>query len=200
MKKETKNKIAIAVDLGLPSGTLWSDRNVGAKSPQDDGAYFSCGNTEPHFPKEQNDWGYTEDVKDGCSFDSRTYEKSAGAKLKGDIDLEHDAAHVNMGGDWHMPTREQFQELYDYCTWERKAIEGVNGYLVTSKVNGNSLFFPAAGLRYGTGLSYRGSNGYYWSASLDSSASGYNLLFYSGGVNPQYGNNRFNGFAVRAVQ
>ena len=199
-KKETKNETAIAVDLGLPSGTLWSDRNVGAKSPQDDGAYFSWGNTEPHFPKEQNDWGYTEDVKDGCSFDSRTYEKTVGAKLKDDIDLEHDAAHAFMGGDWHMPTSEQFRELYDYCAWERKTIEGVNGYLVTSMVNGNSIFFPAAGFRNGTGLHSHGSNGYYWSSSLYSSAYGYYLHFNSGGVSPQNDNNRFYGFSVRAVQ
>ena len=198
--KETKNKKAIAVDLGLPSGTLWCDRNVGSKSPYDDGAYFSWGNTEPHYPHNTNDWGNTDDVSDGYSFYRDTYEKTAGAKLKGNIDLEHDAAHANMSDKWHMPTSEQFQELYDHCSWERKTINGVNGYLVTSRINGNSIFFPAAGSRYGTGLYGHGSYGYYWSASLYSSANGYNLGFSSGGVYPQDGNNRFCGVSVRAVQ
>ena len=61
-------------------------------------------------------------------------------------------------------------------------------------------FFPASGNRNGTGLNNRGSNGNYWSASLNSSANGYNLNFNSGGVNPANNNNRFNGFSVRAVQ
>jgi len=62
------------------------------------------------------------------------------------------------------------------------------------------IFFPAAGNRNGTGLNNRGSNGNYWSSSLNSSANGYNLNFNSGGVNPANNNNRFNGFSVRAVQ
>ena len=61
-------------------------------------------------------------------------------------------------------------------------------------------FFPASGNRNGTGLNNRGSNGNYWSASLNSAANGYNLNFNSGGVNPANNNNRFNGFSVRAVQ
>ena len=62
------------------------------------------------------------------------------------------------------------------------------------------IFFPASGNRNGTGLNNRGSNGNYWSASLNSSANGYNLNFNSEGVNPTNTNNRFNGFSVRAVQ
>ena len=61
-------------------------------------------------------------------------------------------------------------------------------------------FFPASGNRNGTGLNNRGSNGNYWSSSLQSSTNGYNLNFNSGGVNPANNNNRFNGFSVRAVQ
>lgn len=61
-------------------------------------------------------------------------------------------------------------------------------------------FFPASGNRNGTGLNNRGTNGNYWSASLNSAANGYNLNFNSGGVNPANNNNRFNGFSVRAVQ
>lgn len=60
--------------------------------------------------------------------------------------------------------------------------------------------FPASGNRNGTGLNNRGTNGNYWSASLNSQTNGYNLNFNSTAVNPANNNNRFNGFSVRAVQ
>ena len=65
---------------------------------------------------------------------------------------------------------------------------------------GSWIMFPASGNRNGTSLNNRGSNGNYWSSSLNSSANGYNMNFNSGGVNPANNNNRFNGFSVRAVQ
>ena len=191
---------AIAVDMGLPSGTLWCDRNVGAKSPEDYGAFFSWGNTDPHYPNRDNmDWGDDDDGFD-YSFDSDTYEKTAGYKLEGNIDMAHDAARVNMGEPWQMPTEEQIKELFDNCDWVRKTINGVNGYLVTSKINGNVLFFACSGFGYGTSWSDRGSNGYYWSSSLYSSTNGRSLDFGSGGVFPQSNYYRFYGFSVRAVQ
>lgn len=191
---------AIAVDMGLPSGTLWCDRNVGAKSPEDYGAFFSWGNTDPHYPNRDNmDWGDDDDGFD-YSFDSDTYEKTEGYKLEGNIDMAHDAARVNMGEPWQMPTEEQIKELFDNCDWVRKTINGINGYLVTSKINGNVIFFPCSG--YGLGASWynRGSGGNYWASSLYSSANGRNLDFDSGGVDPQNGSDRFIGFTVRAVQ
>jgi peptidoglycan hydrolase-like amidase len=99
-----------------------------------------------------------------------------------------------------MPTVGEFQELNDQCDSEWTDEDGIAGRRFTSRINGNSIFFPASGYRYGTSLSLRGSYGYYWSASLGSSASGYLLNFYSGGVNPTYTNYRFYGFSVRAVQ
>lgn len=185
----------IAIDLGLPSGTLWCDRNVGATSPEDDGAYFSWGNTEPHYAQSGlHEWG--DDAFDYNFYDD--YDNTEGAKLTGDIDLAHDAARVNMGAPWHMPTSEQFQELYDNCTWERKIRNNVSGYLVTSKINGNSVFFSCSG--YGTSRYNRGSHGCYWSSSFYSSRDARSLDFNSGGVNPQYNYYRYGGFAVRAVQ
>ena len=77
------------------------------------------------------------------------------------------------------------------------------GFLIVCRPHGidfDVCFFPASGNRNGTGLNNRGSNGNYWSASLNSSVNGYNLNFNSGGVNPANNNNRFNGFSVRAVQ
>lgn len=191
---------AIAVDMGLPSGTLWCDRNVGAKFPEDYGAFFSWGNTDPHYPNRDNmDWGDDDDGFD-YSFDSDTYEKTAGYKLEGNIDMAHDAARVNMGEPWQMPTEEQIKELFDNCDWVRKTVNGINGYLVTSKINGNAIFFPASGGGYGTTWSHRGARGYYWSSSWYSARLARVLGFYSGGVYPQFTGDRFNGFAVRPVQ
>ena len=188
---------AIAVDMGLPSGTLWCDRNVGAKSPEDYGAFFSWGNTDPHYPNRDNmDWGDDDDGFD-YSFDSDTYEKTAGYKLEGNIDMAHDAARVNMGEPWQMPTEEQIKELFDNCDWVRKTI---NGYLVTSKINGNVIFFPASGGGVGTTWGYRGSHGGYWSSSWGSARSARNLYFGPSGVNPQDTSSRYYGFAVRPVQ
>lgn len=197
----THSKV-VAIDLGLPSGTLWADRNVGASSPEDYGAFFSWGNVEPKYPTRKNmDWGRDDDGFKGVySFDEEEYQKTEGYKLKGDIDLAHDAARINMGEPWQMPTSEQFQELYDNCTWERKTVNGVNGYLVTSKINGNSIFFACSGYGNGTSWGDRGSSGDYWSASFLSARSAYYLYFISGDVNPQNSYNRFYGFPVRPVQ
>jgi hypothetical protein len=99
-----------------------------------------------------------------------------------------------------MPTVGEFQELNSNCDSEWTDEDGVAGRRFTSRINGNSIFFPASGFRSGTGLSLRRSYGNYWSASLNSSVSGYNLRFYSGGVYPANINNRYYGFSVRAVQ
>ena len=190
----------IAVDLGLPSGKLWADRNVGAKSPEDYGAFFSWGNVEPHFPNKENmDWGDDDEAFD-YKFSSEEYKKTPGYKLEGNIDAEHDAATVNLGESWCMPIEDDFQELYDNCDWTRKTVNGVNGYLVTSKINGNSIFFPCSGYGYGSSWSYRGGYGYYWSASFTSAVLARVLIFGSGGVNPQGNSDRYYGFAVRPVQ
>ena len=195
-----ENEKVTAIDLGLPSGTLWADRNVGAKSQYDYGLFFSWGNTKGYRPNTGDmDWGDFDNAFD-YKFTSDEYAKTPGAKLEGDIDLKHDAARVNMGEPWKMPTSEQFQELYDNCDWIRKNIHGVNGYLVVSKINGNSLFFACSGYGNGTTLYGRGSGGNYWASTLGSSTSGRYLLFGSSDVYPQDNDYRFYGFTVRPVQ
>ena len=179
---------AIAVDLGLPSGTLWADRNIGAKSPEDVGLYFSWGNTDGHIFG--TDYNFNEEI----------YAKTEGAKLDGDIDLEHDAAHVNMGGSWRMPTEDDFIELDEYCTHELCSLNGYRGIKFTSKKNGNSLFFACSGNGNGSSWDNRGSYGGCWSASFFSARYARYLYFGSGGVYPQDNDNRCYGFAVRAVQ
>ena len=182
-----------AVDLALPSGVLWADKNIGATTPYEDGLYFSWGNITGHTGDDGYDFGTANDGP---------YASTPGAELTGNIptNTTYDAARHNMGAPWRMPTVGEFQELNAQCDSEWTDEDGVAGRRFTSRINGNSIFFPASGFRDGTGLSSRGSYGYYWSASLYSQTYGYNLLFSSGGVNPASNYRRFYGFSVRAVQ
>ena len=186
------------VDLGLPSGTLWATRNLGAETPEDYGYYFSWGNVVGRKPN-----GTTFDYNWGTD-NNGNYASTTGAALTGDIptNMDYDAVQRYMGGSCKMPTTTQFAELFNssYTTNEWTTKNGVNGRLVTSKINGNSIFFPAAGLGSGASLSGAGSDGVYWSRSLHSSAYGYYLYFDSSGVYPQSYGSRFYGFSVRAVQ
>ncbi len=182
-----------AVDLALPSGLLWADKNVGATTPYDDGLYFSWGNVIGHTGDDGYDFGTANDGP---------YASTPGAELTGNIapSNTYDAARHNMGAPWRMPTVGEFQELVANCDSEWTDEDGVAGRRFTSRINGNSIFFPASGFRYGTGLDDRGSGGLYWSSSLSSQENGYNLDFGSVGVYPAYSLYRFLGFSVRAVQ
>ena len=181
------------VDLALPSGVLWADKNVGAATPYEDGLYFSWGNIVGHTGDDGYDFGTSNDGP---------YASTPGAALTGNIPTNntYDAARHNMGAPCRMPTVGEFQELNSNCDSEWTDEDGVAGRRFTSRINGNSIFFPASGYRYGTGLLNHGSVGYYSSSSLNSSANGYNLYFNSGGVSPADSSNRFYGFSVRAVQ
>ena len=182
-----------AVDLALPSGVLWADKNIGATTPYEDGLYFSWGNITGHTGDDGYDFG---------TDNEGPYASTPGAEMTGNIptNTTYDAARHNMGAPWRMPTVGEFQELAANCDSEWTDEDGVAGRRFTSRINGNSIFFPASGSRYGTGLYDRGSRGYYWSASLYSQTLGYHLRFNSGWVLPAYYGDRFLGFSVRAVQ
>lgn len=168
------------VDLGLPSGLLWATCNVGASKPEDYGDYFAWGASKP---QSVYDWVNTPyQTQDTKSYSSTKYTKYLGSTtslfqdssaldsevMKTILDPEDDAAHVNWGGSWRMPTKEEQDELIDMnnCTWRWTTQNGVNGYKVTSKRNNNSLFLPAEGYRSDGGLYLEGSFGCYWSSSL----------------------------------
>ena len=181
------------VDLALPSGLLWCEHNVGASTPYEDGLYFSWGNITGHTGTDGYDFGTSNDGP---------YASTPGAALTGNIPTNgtYDAARHNMGAPCRMPTVGEFQELNAQCDSEWTDEDGVAGRRFTSRINGNSIFFPASGYRGGTGLNDRGASGLYWSASLSSQTSGYSLNFNSTGGNPANYNSRFYGFSVRAVQ
>lgn len=73
----------------------------------------------------------------------------------------YDIARVKWGAPWRMPTKAEQEELCRECSWEKSSLNGVNGYVVTGP-NGNTIFLPAAGYKYGTEIYYEGVNGYYW--------------------------------------
>ena len=181
------------VDLALPSGLLWCEHNVGATTPYEDGLYFSWGNVTGHTGDDGYDFGTSNDGP---------YASTPGAALTGNIPTNgtYDAARHNMGAPCRMPTVGEFQELNNNCDHEWTDEDGVTGQRFTSRINGNSIFFPASGSRYGTSLSYRGTYGYCWSVSLNSQTNGYLLYFTESGVTPANYRTRFLGFPVRAVQ
>jgi hypothetical protein len=172
---------------------LWAEKNVGANRPEDDGLYFSWGNVDGHTATDGYDFGNSIDGP---------YASTPGAALEGNIpsNITYDAAMHNMGAPCRMPTVSEFQELNANCISEWTTQNGVNGSRFTSRINGNSIFFPAAGNRSGVSLGNRGSVGYYWSSSRYAAAYGYNVLFTASGVSPASYSSRFYGFSVRAVQ
>lgn len=173
--------------MGLPSGLQWANLNVGAEKPEDPGLYFSWGNIVGHKEGE------------GYDFSQEVYNSTPAAEIATDLSLDQDAARTNLGAPWRMPTGAEFQELYDNCTCVWTTLNGVNGLLFTSNVNGNTLFFPAAGFYNGTSHSNPGSSGNYWSSAYDSAALARYFYFNSSNVYPQDFSSRKNGFSVRAV-
>ena len=186
---------AQAVDLGL--SVKWANMNVGAESPEDYGNYYAWGETAT---KSTYDWDNYFDAPDGSNNKFTKYNNNGGKTV---LDSEDDVAHVNWGGSWRMPTKAEWRELYDNCTWTWTTQNGINGYKVTSNKAGYTdkfIFLPAAGYRNGSGLYDVGSFGYYWSSSLDEdySSVAWDLDFGSD-YHGLYYYDRFSGLSVRPV-
>ena len=155
------------VDLGLPSGTLWATCNVGASNPEELGSYFAWGETAT---KDFYDWStykwcnnnYMKMTK-YCTLSN--YGNDGFVDNKTELDHEDDAAYVNWGPSWRIPSYEQFEELCTSCTSLWTQHNGVNGLMFTGP-NGNNLFLPATGMFWGKGLGGVGADGYYWSRTL----------------------------------
>lgn len=140
------------VDLGLPSGTLWATCNVGADSPEEEGKYFAWGETSEKST--YYDWSHYEYCKGTVTTLTKycTVEKWSGnLSMDGLTELlpEDDAATVNLGAEWQMPIKAQFEELFNnsYTTTEWTTLNGMKGAMITSKSNGRSIFLPASGYR-----------------------------------------------------
>ena len=216
-----KEQNYLMVDLGLPSGIKWADKNIAADTPQDKGMYFSWGNVDGHVVDENNNTTYN------YSFDKDTYATTSGGQYTGSIlDAEHDAATVNMGSDWRMPTSAEILELIQetdhyYIDDNGNTITGpfnyenkipkkeFDGYKKLRSVcfvkNGeafnyndrsNFIEFPFVGICSGSLLDVEYFYGYIWSNSVLDSATEYarNLILISDGR--IYGDNCYRFFGT----
>ena len=214
------------VDLGLPSGLKWATCNIGATKPEEYGNYYAWGETKAYGEEdESNTTNYSYTSSEGSAtyvkttFNDYTYKygddlamltKYCDDSRWGNngftdtlttLDLADDAACANWGGSWRMPTHAEQKELVNNCTSTWTTVNGVYGRLFTSKSNGKTLFLPAAGWFEETWLHYAGSEGDYWSSSLDSDCPilACPLNFSSSDVCADYSNLRCYGQPVRAV-
>lgn len=201
-----------AVDLGLPSGTLWANMNVGASSPEDYGDNFAWGETKGYnsgktnFDMSTYKWCKGSDKTMTKYCNNSRYGYNGFTDNKTELDPEDDAAYVNWGPAWRMPSIDQIEELInsEYTTTEWTTVNGVNGRKITSKMNGNFIFLPAAGHRVITSRYYAGSDGCYWSCMIGSTSYGdpcsaKSLDFGDSYVERSSGN-RYRGFSVRPVR
>lgn len=175
------------VDLGLPSGTLWATTNIGATHPYQSGLFFAWGDTEGHgrdvtdgylFNWENYKWG--EVIGEDTYFTKYCTDSSRGKDSftdgKYELDLEDDAAYVNWGPQWRMPSKEQFDELRNNCTWTRMYLGDVYGYDVEGP-NGRSIFLPDTGWRIDDMLL---DGGAFWTRTSDPESTGVGGAYYLG--------------------
>jgi hypothetical protein len=190
------------VDLGLPSGLLWCDRNIGASSPEDYGYYFAWGETST---KSTYNWSTYRYSNDDGKLTKYCYESRHGNNGYTDdlttLQSCDDAAAYHKGSGARMPTKDECRELLDNTTIKWTTRKGVNGRLFTSKINGNSIFLPAAGICREGYPGYGGVAGYYWSSSLknDDTGEAWNIGFTSDKVWMGDRNGRDYGESVRPV-
>ena len=167
------------IDLGLPSGTKWATCNIGANSQEEYGNYFAWGETT---------------TKSSYTSDNYTYSDNPTT-----LPSNRDAAKVNWGSGWRMPTYDELNELQSNCTVTWTTQSGVNGRLLTGP-NGNSIFLPVAGRRIDGSLYGAGSFGICWSSSLDTGHTDHaKTLNFDSDVYYMYYDYRYYGLSVRAV-
>lgn len=171
-----------AVDLGLPSGTKWANVNIGAEKAEENGLFFAWAETVGFSPVLTQEGGATIELFDH-SFDWIEYKycydsqdsqrKYCTTSTYGTVDnkvvldLSDDAAYINWGDKWRMPTSEDVEELFDNTTSMWTSQNGVYGCMFTSMSTGKSIFLPAAGCGPSWNHYDEGVRGYYWSSSVD---------------------------------
>ena len=189
-----------AVDLGLPSGTLWGSFDLGASKMGEKGKLFSWGELEPK--SDYNFFNYRFYISGNANSnvvyskyvfdDGETHGEIDGKKQLETVD---DAAHFHLGGNWYLPTIDQVKELWNNCDLTQETVGGLKGWKFTSKIAGyetSSIFFISTGIEYNGSITFP-DNFYVWTSSLYSTTSVYAAAFtdrYSSitlGVTRQYG-------------
>ena len=191
-----------SVDLGLPSGTLWADRNIGSNKPEDFGFLFAWGETKTKKYFSGANYKYIK----WKEFQLTKYCLDAEAGVvdgKNELDLEDDAAYLNWGHSWRIPTNDQFRELTDARYTESKwtTYNNVYGLTITSKINGNTVFLPASGFQSYGDWSERREKGNYWSRTIwpQGSNEALSLQFGKEGISEYDFGTRYYGQSIRPV-
>ena len=193
-------------------GPYWAETNIGAEKPWESGYYFWWGDTIG-YKRENDAWVASDGSSSNFRFgeaNTPTFSRSCSSLQSGGwitaanvIALEHDAAHVQWGGEWRMPTKQELRDLCEKCYWSWTLMNGVNGYSVRGRgaYASASIFLPCTGYGNGTSLLDAGSYGYYWSSvpSSDSNGRAWCLDFGSG-YHGTHGYYRYYGQSVRPVQ
>lgn len=175
------------VDLGLPSGNLWADRNIGAAAISNYGYYFSWGNTVGR-------------VDDGSyMFDLDNYSVTPGASVDGTLSGATDAATVILGDGWSMPSQADYAELVQYTERQWRLVGDSYGLLFTSTVNGRSIFMPAAGFIRQLTLRNANVSGDYWTSDYSSVDKAGRFYLASGQILVDTVDLRYYGLSIRAI-
>lgn len=185
------------IDLGLPSGTKWASCNLGADSPIEFGDYYAWGDTKT----KQMYVGGTCETYDINIIDLKMNDYLTGYNV---LSNHYDAAARILGDGWHMPSGTQAQELVDNCTWKWETNyngSGVNGMFGVSKINGCTIFLPAAGYKHNDTPICIGTSGGYWTSNPNMTASNraWSIAFDSSIINVFNHGIRYNGYSIRPV-
>ena len=175
------------IDLGLPSGTLWACCNVGASKPEEYGNYYAWGETQPKSVYDSDNYQL---------YNSNTGYVNCGSDIAG---TSYDAATANWGAPWRMPSKAQINELLNNTTSTWTTENGVYGRKFTGS-NGGTVFLPASGTRWNSGLDSAGSYGYCWSSTPQSFSLNAWGLYFTSGVANLGGDRRYFGQSVRPVR
>ena len=190
------------VDLGL--SVMWATCNVGAESPEEYGDYFAWGEVKSKKEYHNENYMYFKDNstmrKSSIITKYNTRSDEGIVDHKTQLELNDDAASYNWRGSWRLPTQLEIEELHDQCIWTWTIKNGVKGYTIKSKRNGNNIFLPAAGEYFET-IRKAGTNGFYWSSSLHDvyGRKAQRLLFLENTVSCFGYGNRYLGHPVRPV-
>lgn len=175
-----------AIDLGL--SVKWASCNIDATKPEEYGGFYAWGEVSQKETYNADTYVYAE---------TETVYKELGNSICG---TQYDVAHMKWGGSWRMPTIDEFKELVNKCTWVSTTINGTKGTQVTGP-NGNSIFFPAGGRKYGSNGRHRdeGEVGCYWSGTLYNGVYAMDLLIFGSTTDLNDSRNRANGMLIRPV-
>jgi hypothetical protein len=192
-------------------GPYWATTNIGAEKPEDYGYYFWWGDTLGYkWENEQfvasdgsvSNFSFSSDNTPTSGKNNSTLQSEGWITTDGVLAPEHDAAHKHLGGDWRMPTKQEFDDLYSKCDWTWTSRNGVNGYVVRGRGDYSlaSIFFPCSGRGLEISPGEAGLHGYYWSSVPASDGVSWNFRFKSGWYYTYNSGDRSDGQSVRPVQ